>query len=140
MPSALVPSGATSFTLAPCASRTFAASICPLRTANRNGVKPLFDFAFTSAPNSISIAGSVGVAFRCRPHQRGLAFPGLLGVDIRAVHQQQFHRIYFSGERRGHQRGLALLGVALGSAPAFRKRSIMAASPLVQASESGVML
>ena len=32
--------------------------MCPLRTANNNGVNCFFDFALTSAPNSISMAAA----------------------------------------------------------------------------------
>ena len=54
MLSALEPSGATSFTLAPRFSSVTAVSMCALRTAKSSGVKPPVDFGLRSAPASSS--------------------------------------------------------------------------------------
>ncbi len=61
--SALVPSGATSLTLAPWFSSTFAASAWPFRTANRKLVHPAFDLAPTSAPDSMSTPDAAALPF-----------------------------------------------------------------------------
>ena len=138
--SALVPSGAASLTLAPWSSRTLAASAWSLRTANSSGVKPAFDFAFTSAPNAISTSAAAAlpsdaahISAVC-PLYGSMAFtfaPGssrTLIASTLPVSDAVISAVWPSSD------------VPFGSAPAFSRRSMIGALPLVQASDSGVIL
>ena len=52
-------------------------------------------------------ADDIGVAFRRRPHERGLVARLLVRVHVRAVRQQRAHRANPAGPRRRHQGRLA---------------------------------
>ncbi len=53
---------------------------------------------------------SGGVAFRRRPHQRGLSLVRFDRIHVRAGFEQQLHRVGLAGERGGHERRLPFFG------------------------------
>ena len=111
------PPGSASLTLAPAAISAFATSSRPSRTANRNGVKPPVERAFTSAPRSTRVSHDWRVAFGGRPHQRRLPPARLLRVDVRAVRQQQLDGLETARPRGRHQGGFTTWqgGVRVGA-------------------------
>ena len=117
MPSALDPSGAASFTLAPCFSSSSAVSRCALRTAKSSGVNPPVDLARDVRAGFEQHRGRVGVALRGRPHQRGLPAIRFDRVHLGAALQQQPHGVGASRECRRHQHRLAFVrrGVRVGA-------------------------
>ena len=73
-----------------------------------------FGFRFNVGAELDEQLGGGGVPFRSGPHERRLAFRRLLDIHLRAMPQQQFDGIHFSGERRCHERSLARFRRAVG--------------------------
>src|SRR5579885_1955554 len=137
---ALVPSGAVSFTLAPCLTSALAVSRCAFRTANSSGVNPFFDFALTSAPNSISNSAAPVLPSEA--------------ANISAVCPRKDSRASTFAPRASRVLTASTLPLSdavisavwpssmtpFGSAPASRSLVISRAFPLVQAMERGVIV
>ena len=76
----------------------------PLRTANMNGVVPALDFAWMSAPNSISVS-MTGACPSAAAHISAVCpFHVFLRVEIGAGLREHLYRVDASGARRVHQR------------------------------------
>ena len=98
-------------------------------------MKPPFERALTSAPGLDQRLDHVGVVLGSRPHQRGLTAQRLLRVDVGAVGQQRLDR-RDSPVRAAVISAVSPSGSAVfGSAPAVSSRSMMAALPLMHASD-----
>jgi len=124
--SALVPSGATSFTFAPRSSSTLGPSMCPFRTANRNGRKARLGFCFHVRANSISSAAASALPSDAAHISSGLALPGFPGIHVcTARATSNLIGVHFARSRRGHQHGLT-----------FRCRAVRVRAALHEALEN----
>ena len=88
-----------SLTLIPASRNARTTSMCPSRTAKKNGVNPESSVTVDVGAGLDERPDDGCVPFGCRPHQRGLSAP-LTRVVVRATHQQRFHRFDVSRNAR----------------------------------------
>ena len=90
-----------SFTSAPAFKRVRTISVCPSRTANKNGVNPEGARTCKSAPVQKRF-DNLHVAFCRRPHQGRLSALAFLGLNRGSMREQRFYDRNFSGPGRRH--------------------------------------
>ena len=76
----------------------------------------------TSAPNIGEQSDDGRVAFRRRPHQRGLLPRGFFGIHVRARIKEPSDHLRIARPGRDHQRGLAARGGRVGIGPPSQQR------------------
>ena len=105
--------------------------LCPAPAPSRGALRSIAD-ACSELDEQF---GGVGMPFSRRPHQRGLALPGLPDVDVRAELQERLHHLDVARGRSDHERSLAIrrqrvhLGAGFQQAIDHRRAAVGARHP-----------
>ena len=103
-------------------------------------VKPAFDFALTSAPNSSSIAAAAALPAEAAHISAVCPFTGSRACTLAPCASSTFIASTLPVSDAVISAVWPSSEVLLGSAPAFSRRSMIAAFPFLAASDSGVTL